>query len=384
MFQFSFLLPTRSRPGLVKRFFQSIVNTAHCLDEIEVILCLDDDDLESQTILSENLSVKKVVLPRGSNMGSLNRACFEASSGRYLILINDDVIIRTKGWDKIILAVYAAFPDDIALIHVNDLLFGDSLCTFPILSRKACLEIGVCPEEYRKYRIDDHICDTYQMLAYLGYRRIIYLADVVFEHDQQIRSHQMPSNQVFKFAESEINLSNKAIVELDKRIFDEKLEERKHGALKLAYLIDQSNFERKQSDYESLLNDINDPYSYRRKDFVKRIRLTEEYLQNKEAFTYDLSIFDGNDEMLNELDKSSRLNGIQESIKKVFFKKMIIWIRSNKTAVRIGKIIIDLLEGMFSRYYDLPRRVRRVFDGLVFKLVRLYRAIQYRISSFEK
>lgn len=117
MYKFSFLLPTRGRPELVKRFFQSILDTAHCIEEIEVILCLDDDDLESQNISNERFSIKKVVLPKGSNMGTLNRACFEASSGRYVMLINDDVIIRTKGWDKMISAVYSACLDDIALIH---------------------------------------------------------------------------------------------------------------------------------------------------------------------------------------------------------------------------------------------------------------------------
>ncbi len=72
MFQFSFLLPTRGRPKLVERFFQGIIDTAHSIERIEIILCLDDDDLESQNISSEALSIRKVVLPRGPTMGSLN------------------------------------------------------------------------------------------------------------------------------------------------------------------------------------------------------------------------------------------------------------------------------------------------------------------------
>jgi hypothetical protein len=98
MFQFSFLLPTRGHPHLVERCFRSIIDTADSIERIEVILCFDEDDLESQTISGGPLSVTKIVLPRGSTMGSLSRCCFEASSGRYVILINDDVIIRTKPW----------------------------------------------------------------------------------------------------------------------------------------------------------------------------------------------------------------------------------------------------------------------------------------------
>lgn len=407
MFRFSLLLPTRGRPKLVNRVFKSIIDTAHCIEDIEIVLCLDDDDLESQEISNENLSIKKVILPRGSTMGSLNRACFEVSLGRYLMLINDDVIIRTKDWDKVIANVLATYRDDIALIHVNDLLFRESLCTFPLLSRKACLEIGICPAEYRKYRIDDHIYDTYQMLACLGHRRIAYLADVVFEHDQKIRSQQTLAGQVFKSGENEIYISNKEIIEFDKRIFDEKVEERKQNALKLAYLIDQGIYERKQSVYKNLLNNIKDPNTYRRNDFVRKMKLTQSDLGVAETTTvsvvipnirkeelkkcislikkyvanYDTMIFDGSDEILNELNKSSKPDGIKESIKKAFLNKMIIWIRSNKTAVRISKITINLIEKFFSKYYNLPHWVRRVFDGLLYKLIRIYRAIQHRISS---
>jgi len=74
-------------------------------------------------------------------------------------------------------------------------------------------------------------------------------------------------------------------------------------------------------------------------------------------------------------------NGIKRPIKKVFLDKMIIWIISNKTAVRIAKIIVNLIENIFNKYYNLPRRIRKVFDGLAHKFIRLYGAIQDRISS---
>src|SRR5437870_7996953 len=91
---FSFLLPTRNRPQQVNTLFQSIVDTTHNLNEIEVVLGVDDDDLASQNITHDKLAVKTVVIPKRSTMGKLNRACFEASSGRYVMLINDDVILR--------------------------------------------------------------------------------------------------------------------------------------------------------------------------------------------------------------------------------------------------------------------------------------------------
>ena len=50
------------------------------------------------------------------------------------MLVNDDVIVRTPGWDTAIYRTFARFGDDIALVHVNDLLFQERLCTFPVLS----------------------------------------------------------------------------------------------------------------------------------------------------------------------------------------------------------------------------------------------------------
>ena len=178
----SFLLPTRGKPDLARRFLRSLRETAHRPAEIEVILGVDEDDPQSHSIGQEGLAVKPLILPPGLTMGGLNRACFEASTGRYVMLVNDDVIVRTPDWDAAVYATFARFDDDIALVHVNDLLFRERLCAFPILSRKACLEIGVCPACYRRYRIDDHICDTYGLLAYVGHERRIYLKDVIFEH----------------------------------------------------------------------------------------------------------------------------------------------------------------------------------------------------------
>ena len=397
MYRFSFLLPTRGRPGLVQRFFQSIFDTAHCIEEIEVILCLDDDDLKSQDISDERLSIKKVVFPRGSSMGVLSKACFEASSGRYVILINDDVIIRTKNWDKMISTVFSAFQDDIALIHVNDLLFKESLCTFPILSRRACLETGICPEEYQKYRIDDHIYDIYEMLAYLGHKRIIYLADVLFEHDQYIRSHQTPVSQVFRYGENEIHVSNREIIESDKRIFIEKLGERKQNALKLAYLIDQGIYERRQAVYKTLLNNVRDPYTYRRSNFVKKMKLTQSDLEMDETDTVSVVIPNMRKKQLKKCmsslkkyspysnliftnDRYEALNGpsdVQESIMMAFLMRMVGLIQSNQFVLRFVNRIMVTLGKFFNRYYSLPHYVRWVTDGLVFRLVRLYRAIQY-------
>jgi hypothetical protein len=99
------------------------------------------------------------------------------------MLLNDDVVARTRSWDRRVLARCREYPDGIVLVHTNDGLFGDVLCTFPIVSRTFCtLAGGICPPAYVRYRIDDHIEDVFNLLGVLGETRTVYLPGVVFEH----------------------------------------------------------------------------------------------------------------------------------------------------------------------------------------------------------
>jgi len=240
-------------------------------DEAEIVLAVDDDDLESQKIKHDKLALKKVTLPKGSTMGTLNTACFEASSGRYVMLINDDVILRTRNWDLAVAVAFARYEDDIALIHVNDLLFREKLCTFPILSRKACLEIGICPAVYKRYAIDDHIYDTYNILAHLGHRRITYLPEVIFEHEnfeQLTCEHQTQTASLHIAEDNKVYIPNPEIHEQDASVFHKLLSQRKQDALKLAELIDRYRQTEQRKVYDCLLADVQDPYGYRRSQFV--------------------------------------------------------------------------------------------------------------------
>jgi hypothetical protein len=381
--QLSFLLPTRERPELVKRLVQSIVDTASHLEDIEIVLCVDDDDLASQDIEEDQLYIQKVTVSKGSTMGSLNRACFNASSGRYVILMNDDVVIRTKDWDQMVSSALSQYTDDIALIHVDDLLFRDKLCTFPILSRRACLEIGICPAEYKKYRIDDHIYDTYNILAYLGHRRILYLSGVIFEHDYNahIRNHR--NSQISKYNQMEIPISNKDIIESDLSTFNKKLNERKQDALKLIRVIDAEEYDKRKSTYLERLNSIKDPYSYRRDDFIKRISSCQykSFDHSRGRCITKNDDEEGKGRLVSGLD----LGSTQYPIGRMLLIKLVALTKSNRYARGCVSSISSRIAEAFNRYYfRLPGFIRRVADGLVFKLVNIYRTIQYSSLSSPK
>lgn len=179
----SIIVPTRGRPQQLRAFLDSLRDTAARIDDVEVVLVLDDDDAETLSFSYQEISLQKVVVPRGLTMGALNMRGYEASSGAHVMLCNDDVIVRTSGWDTRLREVFSSYPDGVVLAHVNDGTFKDGLCIFPCVSRAfAELAGGICHEGYRRYRIDDHIYNVFNLLAILGEQRIQYLPDVLFEH----------------------------------------------------------------------------------------------------------------------------------------------------------------------------------------------------------
>ena len=178
----SLLLPTRGRPHLVQRIFQSLISQTANLEDIEVVLYVDDDDDRSHSLDCDGVRLVKIIGPRLSH-GGYNTACLNRSSGEIIILMNDDVIVRTPGWDRIIIELAGTVPDGIFLAYANDLHMGKRMCTFPIVTRRACEVMArPYPGEYQGGFIDWHLLDVFKRLKYKGYDRIFYLDQVVFEH----------------------------------------------------------------------------------------------------------------------------------------------------------------------------------------------------------
>lgn len=225
----SLIVPTRGRSEEMLAFLESVRAHASSPQNIEVIMVVDEDDPESHAIAFKGLNLVKVVVPPGQNMGALNMAGYRASRGEYIMLTNDDARVRTKGWDDQTLAAFRSFPDDIALIQVNDTTQEEKLCIFPFVSRRFCeLVNGICPEEYIRYRIDDHIHHIFRFLASYGHERIVYMPGVVFEH----------LNVVISAAGKREPVLNPNIQVMDTVLFYELARSRRELALRLAAWID--------------------------------------------------------------------------------------------------------------------------------------------------
>ncbi len=178
----SLLLPTRGRPQHVRRLFASIRETTARLDSVEVILYVDEDDVGSHDLTDDRFRVTPIIGPPDT-MGSYNTACLRRARGDIIMLANDDMVMRTEGWDERLRAVDREFPDKVYLAYGNDLFKNRGWCTFPVMSRSTCeLLVDPYPTVYQGAFIDSHLVDIFQRLSRLGAQRVRYVPDVVFEH----------------------------------------------------------------------------------------------------------------------------------------------------------------------------------------------------------
>src|SRR5262245_61828997 len=114
----SLIVPTRRRVPSLLRFLDSLRATAADPSSFEAAPVTDDDGPASR--VNHPLALCHAVGPPGRTMGELNLAGFTASRGEYVMLLNDDVIARTSGWDRILLHHAHRFDEGIVLVHAND------------------------------------------------------------------------------------------------------------------------------------------------------------------------------------------------------------------------------------------------------------------------
>ena len=184
MIKISLLLPSRGRPKRFNKLISSINKTTFDLSTIELISIHDNDDKSFNEIKFNNCKFKNIqIMTEQSSMGFYNSECLKKSSGESIILINDDVIFKTKNWDKLVNDLALKYLDKIYLGYGNDLFKGPKLPTFPILNRSLINIIkDPFPVEYNGAFIDTHLNDLFQIIRKKHQNRIEYLEKFIIEH----------------------------------------------------------------------------------------------------------------------------------------------------------------------------------------------------------
>ncbi len=167
----SVLVPSK-RPERLATFLASLRGQAHEPDSVEVVVLLDHPQhgvtyADRQTTLYHP--------PRYPvRMGALVEACYRASRAPWVLLANDDVVVETPSWDRLLWT--AAARDDRRLLWPQDGLFGPEMCCFPVASRRVLDAVGFWPQPYHRYKLDD------TLLAVYPADRRRFVPEVVFRH----------------------------------------------------------------------------------------------------------------------------------------------------------------------------------------------------------
>lgn len=191
---FTLFLNSRGREGQLNRFIESVEKTACVPNYIEMIITVDNDDIGSVNFV-KNLQLRKSLLNFKPIIGdrpkslcaSYNNMARQAR-GKYLFVMNDDVEIQTKNWDKIAWDKIEEFKkknnfqDDIIYGMTSDTSIdkpaGKTYASFPIISKKAVDVLGFFMyEEFVGLGGDSSIIKIYEQV-----NRIVDMQEIVVDH----------------------------------------------------------------------------------------------------------------------------------------------------------------------------------------------------------
>lgn len=155
----SIFLNSRNRTKRLQELFKSIIKTTKDLNNIEVLIRIDDDDLESINFAKYNIypfDIKYFIGPRPNNLTSSINELASKCTGDYLFVLNDDVDILTEGWDEEVrkipyneiwlLSMYDTSVDKTNTINRSDNNYG----SFLIHTRASYEALGYFMDERAK------------------------------------------------------------------------------------------------------------------------------------------------------------------------------------------------------------------------------------------
>jgi hypothetical protein len=162
----------------MERLCDSIINTADCLDQIEVVFYIDVDDIQSQykaNILADKLNIAVLIDDRISQ-GEMTNELAKIATGSILHMCGDDLIFRDKSWDTQVSNIFSKYQDGIVLVYTNDGINGERFGTHPFVHKNWVKALGRVCFGFRHGYCDNWVTDLAR-----GVQRIKYLP-ILIEH----------------------------------------------------------------------------------------------------------------------------------------------------------------------------------------------------------
>ena len=192
--KFSLFLNTRQRTALLSNLLRSIDGTISGNNDIEILLGIDDDDIQTcnfiqnlDLVLPDSSVVPNIVThttTRPDNLHIKMNDLAEKSSGDFLFVLNDDVEFLTPSWDEIVRSKFksVAVKDGIYYIGIHDTSIdkpeNKQYSSFPALTREAYVALGYfMSENFVGLGADVHLWRIFNEVG-----RIIDMPEVVLDH----------------------------------------------------------------------------------------------------------------------------------------------------------------------------------------------------------
>ncbi len=213
-YQLSILLPSAPHNEEKRqRFIRNLSDTVLDWNEIEVVICLDADSDHPHGTIARQQNFVTVYENPSPYRGRFFNAAWKASTGRFLLMANDDILFKTKGWDKLI--PYNKYPDDIVVFGFKDNLFNEKFFCHPVWSRRVMeLESGLFDADYWITKCDNTVIDIHPP------HRRVYLGDIELEHKQDPYDlkkwqHAYDYDNALYFAMENIDKRNRVLTKLN-------------------------------------------------------------------------------------------------------------------------------------------------------------------------
>lgn len=162
----SLLLPSRERSKKFYRMVSSLIDTCTDHDRIELLILLDSDDKEIELYkkIINDLNNKiyiKIFIYNTSTHAKRNNYLAHRATGEILFPINDDIIFKSKNWDKIIDYEFSKIIEEPLCLWINSGQKYNYLhCDFPIVNRLWFKRLGyIASEFFNFWYLDTWICD---------------------------------------------------------------------------------------------------------------------------------------------------------------------------------------------------------------------------------
>lgn len=174
----SLLVPTRGRPSNIKRFAESVRETAET-DNWEFVWAVDEDDMPSATAIAEFGSEQHRLLigPRKPTPQLWND-CWHAARGDIYGMVNDDMIFRAQGWDRMIEQAFQTRGDRILLVFGPEGIHNGAVSTVQFLSKEWTDVLGYFMPEH----FGHDFIDTWMNDCAVAIDRRLYVPELFLEH----------------------------------------------------------------------------------------------------------------------------------------------------------------------------------------------------------